>query len=149
MKLPMKISMRWDEKLHFTATGGKHSVGMDTQPPLGSDLAQSPKQLVISGLCGCTAMDVISFLKKHHEVPETFEVDAEVSTTEGVYPAVFTSALLVFRLQGPLTPGRVLEAVELSQTRYCGVSAMLVKAFPIHYVVYLNGKEIGTGAAQF
>jgi putative redox protein len=42
-----------------------------------------------------------------------------------------------------------MESVRLSQTKFCGVSAMLSKAFPIKYVVRLNGQEIGQGQAEF
>lgn len=145
----MKITTRWDQKMTFTASDGAHSARMDTRSPVGSDSALSPKQLVVAGLAGCTAMDVVALLKKHQQPIESFEVDTEVEKSAGGYPEVFTSAFLTFRLQGAIEPGRVLEAVTLSQTRYCGVSAMLSKVFPIRYRIELNGQSIGEGAAQF
>jgi putative redox protein len=145
----MKITTRWNEKMTFTASDGAHSTQMDTRSPIGSDSALTPKQLVVAGLAGCTAMDVVALLKKHQQPLESFEVDTEVEKSSGGYPEVFTGALLIFRLRGQVDPARAIEAVRLSQTRYCGVSAMLSKAFPIRYRIELNGQSIGEGAATF
>jgi putative redox protein len=146
----MKLSTRWKEKMTFVATDGRHEVQMDTKSPVGSDSAQTPKQLVLSGLSGCTAMDVVALLKKYKQPLETFEIDCEVEKSSGGYPEVFTRAQLTFKLTGQLDEARVIEAVVSSQTKYCGVSAMLAKAFPIHYRIELNGKQIGEeGQAKF
>ena len=122
---------------------------MDTRSPIGSDSALTPKQLLVAGLAGCTAMDVVALLKKHQQEVQSFEVETEVEKSSGGYPEVFTSALLTFRLQGAIEPARAIEAVTLSQSKYCGVSAMLSKAFPIRYRIELNGQDIGEGSAKF
>jgi putative redox protein len=145
----MKITTRWNEKMTFTAGDGTHAVQMDTRSPIGSDSALSPKQLVLAGLAGCTAMDVVALLKKHQQPLEAFDVETEVEKTSAGYPEVFSSALLTFKITGQVDPARAIEAVELSQTKYCGVSAMLSKAFPIRYVIELNGQRIGEGSASF
>jgi putative redox protein len=122
---------------------------MDALPPIGNGEAMTPKQLLIAGLCGCTAMDVLSLLKKHRQPLDSFEIEATVEKSEGVHPVVFTSALLKFILKGNLDEVKVIEAVTLSQTKFCGVSAMLSKAFPIRFTVELNGKTISDGSAHF
>jgi putative redox protein len=76
-------------------------------------------------------------------------VRAEISQTSKGYPAVFEKAELTYSAQGSIDGDKFLEAVKLSQTKYCGVSAMLSKSFPIHYRVELNGTEIGRGEAYF
>jgi putative redox protein len=145
----MKITTRWKEKMTFVASDNLHEVPMDTRSPIGSDSALTPKQLVIAGLAGCTAMDVIALLKKHKQPVESFEIESDIEKSSGGYPEVFVSAVMHFRARGSIEPQRFLEAVQLSQTKYCGVSAMLSKAFPIHYKVYLNDQEIGEGEARF
>jgi putative redox protein len=65
------------------------------------------------------------------------------------HPAKFEEATLTFEFTGALDREHVLESVRLSQTLYCGVSAMLADSFPIRYRVLLNGAEIGTGQAAF
>lgn len=122
---------------------------MDAKAPIGSDKAFTPKQLVVAGLAGCTAMDVIALMKKHKQPVDSFEIEAVVEKSGGGYPEVFTGAVLVFRLMGVLDEAKVVEAVTLSQTKYCGVSAMLAKAFPIRYRIEINGKPVGSEGSAF
>ena len=56
---------------------------------------------------------------------------------------------LVFKIKGALNAAKIMEAVTLSQTKYCSVSAMVSKAVPITYTVELNEKNIGSGQANF
>jgi uncharacterized OsmC-like protein len=62
---------------------------------------------------------------------------------------VFEKALITFSVDGEVEGEKLMEAVHLSQTKYCGVSAMLALAFPIEFRVLLNGQEIGRGSAKF
>jgi putative redox protein len=145
----MKVVTKWTEKMQFVASADGHEARMDTKAPIGSDTALTPKQLVVAGLAGCTAMDVIALMKKHKQTVESFEIEADVEKSSGGYPEVFTGASLVFRLQGALDEAKVIEAVTLSQTKYCGVSAMLAKAFPIRYRIEINGKPAGVEGQAF
>jgi putative redox protein len=149
MEVTMKIQCTWHEKMRFSAEADQHKTEMDTKPPIGEGSAHSPKQLLLAAICGCTGMDVVALLKKYKQPIESFQVDAEADSTEGKQPVVFKSVRLTFQLAGPLDSVKVLEAVHLSQTRYCGVSAMLSKATPIFYTVELNGGNIGEGRAEF
>ena len=62
---------------------------------------------------------------------------------------VFTKADIWFRITGTVEPAIAVDAARLSQTKYCGVSAMLSKAFPIEYHVMINGEKVGGGMAEF
>lgn len=135
--------------MRFVADVDNHSVPMDTKPPIGEDTAITPKQMLVAAICGCTGMDVVSLLKKYHQPLSKFEIEAEASVTEGAHPIVFKEVQLVFKIEGALEKEKVLEAITLSQTKYCSVSAMLSKSFPIHYTVQLNSENIGAGNAQF
>ena len=145
----MKLTTKWIEKMQLVSSADGHEVRMDTKAPIGSDTALTPKQLVVAGLAGCTAMDVVALMKKHKQPVESFEIEADVEKSSGGYPEVFTGAVLTFRLRGALDEAKVLEAVTLSQTKYCGVSAMLAKAFPIRFRIELNGKTIGGEGRAF
>lgn len=145
----MKSAIVWKEGMEFEGVMGSHNVRMDAKPPLGKDRGATPKELVAMGLGGCTAMDVVALLKKHKQPLDALRVDIEIQPTTGVQPMVFEKAILVFTVDGDVEAEKLNEAVKLSQTKYCGVSAMLSKAFPIEYRVVLNGNEIGTGAAKF
>ena len=145
----MKLQCTWNDGLKFTAASDNHSVSMDTKPPLGSDTGFSPKQLLLAGICGCTGMDVVALLKKYRQPLETFQIAAETTSTEGGYPEIFKEVHLVFKVNGALDVAKVMEAITLSQTKYCSVSAMVSKTVPITYTVELNGKDIGSGKADF
>lgn len=135
--------------MQFEAEAAGHTVTIDTKSPVGNDSGFSPKELLGISVCGCTAMDVVGLLRKYKQPLESCDVSAEITKTENVYPAVFTEMNLTFDLKGKIEKDKAIEAVHLSQTKYCGVSAMLSKAFPIHYKIVLNGETIGSGTAAF
>ncbi len=146
--MSVQLKTQWIEKLKFSAEDGLHRIDMDAKGPMGTDSAMTPKQLVVAGLCGCTAMDIVSLLKKYKQDLKTFEISAAVETTT-THPMVFSQIQMEFKLNGTLDTSKVLEAITLSQTKFCGVSAMLSKAVPILYTVFVNNENIGSGRADF
>lgn len=141
--------MSWIENMKLEAVSDSNKVTMDAKSPIGHGQAMTPKELVAAGLGGCTAMDVIALLKKHKQNYKTLDVDVDITTTTGVQPATFQKAEVIFNVTGEVDANILLDSVKLSQTKYCGVSAMLVKAFPINYSVILNSIKIGEGQAHF
>jgi putative redox protein len=88
-------------------------------------------ELIAIGLAGCTAMDVISILKKKRQDVTAFEVRVQADTAEQ-HPKVFTQINIEYRIVGrDVDPVAVERALELSQTKYCPAQAMLSKAVPI------------------
>lgn len=135
--------------MSFRAAVRQHTLAMDAKRLAGGDdAAPTPKELVLSGLLGCTAMDVVSLLRKSKSSLASFEVDADASQTEGE-PAVFDAIKLIYKATGEVPAQILLDAVIASQTRYCGVSAMISKTAKIAYEVVLNGISIGQGQAHF
>lgn len=145
----MKITSRWTGSMGFSAETGGHNVSMDAKAPIGGGKSLTPKELVVAGLCGCTGMDVVALLKKHKQPADSLSIEADVTPREGGHPAVFEEVRLRFDVKGAVEPATLLEAVRLSQTKFCGVSAMLSRAFPIFYEVRLNSELIGSGQAEF
>ncbi|MES2770256.1 MAG: OsmC family protein [Bdellovibrionota bacterium] len=145
----MKTTVIWKDGMSFDGIESNHIVPMDAKSPIGKDSAATPKELVAMGLGGCTAMDVIALLKKYKQLPAAFRVDVEIIASTGANPIVFEKAILNFVVDGAVDAEKLTEAIKLSQTKYCGVSAMLSKSFPIEYHVVLNGKEVGEGFAKF
>lgn len=145
----MKAEVVWNESMVFVGTAEEHEVLMDAKAPIGKGSAPTPKQLVAFGMGGCTAMDVMALLKKYKQLPDSLKIDIEIVSVAGKQPAVFESAQLTYLVEGQVEPERLIEAVKLSQSKYCSISAMLSKAFPIRYRVELNGKEIASGQAEF
>jgi len=145
----MKIDLVWSDKMLFEARAGEHRVPVDARPPFGDNRGMTPKELLLSALAGCTAMDVVALLKKHKQKLERFKVEVEAPVSEGGHPKRFTRADVIFDVQGEVDASVLLDSVKASQTMFCGVSAMLSRAFPVAYKVMLNGAVVGEGAASF
>lgn len=145
----MKLGMKWVEGMALEAEADGLTVRMDAKPPIGKRSGLAPKELLLAGMGGCTGMDVIALLKKHKQAFETFHVEVDVDMTTGVHPSTFTKGVITYSVTGPVDAEILNHSVMLSQTQYCGVNAMLAKAFPISYVVHLNGQNIGSGEAHF
>lgn len=144
----MKAVLNWTGQIQFDGTVGDHTVKLDSKPPVGRDEGFTPKELVALGIGGCTAMDVVALLRKHKQQVESFSVEVDTNQTNQ-HPVVFSDVHLIFRVNGPVDENVLKESVELSQTKYCGVSAMIAKTAEIQFRVVLNEKQICTGRANF
>lgn len=97
----------------------------------GSNAAIRPKELLLLSLGGCTASDVASILKKKRVKLDDFEINLTADATED-YPQVYTKIHIEYVFYGKDIQAKDVErAIELSQTKYCGVTAMLSKAMEI------------------
>jgi putative redox protein len=144
----MMLTTTWKGKYHFESTDGVNVTLMDTKKPHGDGSALSPKQLALAAVCGCTAMDVYAHTNKHKQPPKTLRIEADAPLTEG-HPAVFAHITLDYFFEGEIPSALAVEAVRLSQTKYCGVSAMMAKSCPIRYRVHMNGSLVNEGEAKF
>ena len=117
----------WKEKQRFDgiATSG-HKIAVDGDKTSGN----SPMELVLIGLCGCTGYDVVSILQKKREPFTSLEVRAEAERAAGP-PSVYTAIKLIYRVGGNVSRKAVEDAVRLSKEKYCSVSAMLAKTAKI------------------
>ena len=79
----MKSVLNWTEGMKFTAASDNHSVDMDAKSPIGKGSAITPKELILAGLGGCTAMDVIALMRKHKQEVQSFEVEVDAPTIKG------------------------------------------------------------------
>jgi len=126
---------------------GGVSARMDTKKPYGDETAPSPKELCLASVTGCSAMDLIVYFNKYKQPLKSLRIEADAPVIKG-HPAVFESVMLDFYIEG-VEEKHALEAVKRSQTKECGVSAMISKACPIYYRVHLEGKLVGEGQAKF
>ncbi|RFA31230.1 peroxiredoxin [Alkalilimnicola ehrlichii] len=125
----MRATVKWVEEATFEGTAGSgHKVIMDGPPDAGGrDLGVRPMEMLLLGLGGCTAFDVVYILKRgRHPVEDcTVEIEAERAETE---PKVFTRIHLHYKVAGNgLKEPAVKRAVELSAEKYCSASIMLGK----------------------
>ncbi len=108
----------------------------------GENRGPRPKGLILCGLAGCTGMDVVSILKKMRV--EDYKLDIIVNGEQTKeHPKIYSSIYLEFVFVGVDLPiEKLKKAVELSETRYCGVSAMLKKSSEITIKIKLNGEYL-------
>ena len=118
----------WTDKDRFLGEASSgHALVVDTAE-LKS--ASSPVELVLIGLCGCTASDVVSILRKKREPFTGLEVFAQAERASD-HPKVVTHIKLVYRVRGNVNHKAMEDAVRLSKEKYCSVSAMLEKTAAI------------------
>ncbi len=119
----------WKGDMTFEGSSGAYPGGVirfdADEASGGHDQGFRPMELLLTALAGCTAMDVISILKKKKQDVTGLEVE-----TEGVvvdeYPRVYSHITILYRVTGhAVDPVAVARAIELSETRYCSVSGML------------------------
>jgi putative redox protein len=122
--------------------GSGHWALMDGSAKFrGSEGANSPKELVLVGLGGCTGADVTSILHKMREKIKRFEINLDAETASE-HPKVFTKIHITYKFWGKdLKPENIEKAISLSQEKYCSVSAMLKKSIPITYSHEINSDD--------
>jgi putative redox protein len=138
--LKHEINCAWAGDMAFEADIMGHKLRMDiAEADGGHDSGLRPKPLILASLAGCTGLDVVSILRKMRQPLSWFNmrVEGELSQEQ---PARYTSFRLVyeFKASDGLDQAKVRQAVELSQEKYCGVSATLKFAGPVDWdIAYL------------
>jgi putative redox protein len=126
-----EASVTWIAEQRFDGiAGSQHKVLVDGDKKAGN----SPMELVLIALCGCTGYDVASILRKKREPFTSLEVQAQAERAS-VPPTVYTEIRLVYRLGGKVSRKAVEDAVRLSEEKYCSVAAMLNKTARITYSI--------------
>lgn len=136
----MDAKVTWINNLSFSGTadsgymiplGGKKEVG-------GNEDGFLPMELFAIGLAGCTAMDVISILKKMRQEVTSFEVKVHANRVDQ-HPKIFSEMLIEYVLSGEnLDPQAVEKAVTLSEERYCPGQAILSKSAQIRHKITIE-----------
>jgi putative redox protein len=149
----MTAKARLMEGMRFMAESGSgHIVNLDASVEHGgADLGFRPMELLLVGLAGCTAMDVISILRKKRQVVRGYTVAVSGVRAE-TDPKVFTEITVEHRVFGhEVDPEAVRRAIELSESRYCGAGAMLGKTARLTHTFRIledDGLESGAQVAE-
>jgi putative redox protein len=126
-RMSKTAAVTWKGDMHFTATTDTgFGLTLDADPSVGGqDMGFRPLELMLVSLAGCTAMDVISILKKKRQDVTGFEVRVE-GDQAGDHPKVYTDIRVLYIVRGRnIDPAAVERSIELSETKYCPASAML------------------------
>lgn len=109
----------------------------------GNGNGMRPMQTVLAALCGCSAVDVVSILKKQKQELTGFKILVDGEREHGKEPSVWETVDLVFELTGNVEPNKGFRAVKLSVDKYCSVAETVRRAgATISYKVVVNGEEV-------
>src|ERR1700756_4094735 len=123
-----EASAIWTDNDRFLGIStSRHAIVVDAAK---EKTANSPMELVLIGLCGCTGSDVVSILRKKREPFTSLEVRAQAERAPEP-PTVYTEIKLTYRVGGEVSRKAVEDAVRLSKEKYCSVSAMLERTAKI------------------
>ena len=124
-----------DEHRFVGESDSSHGIVVDADKKTGN----SPIELVLIGLCGCTGYDVASILTKKREPFSSLEVSAKAERAAEP-PSVYTSIRLLYKVGGKVSRKAMEDAVRLSKEKYCSVSAMLEKTAKITVEIEYTGE---------
>jgi putative redox protein len=137
----MKARVKWIQDVTFVAESGSgHAVVLDGAPDAGGrNIGFRPMEMLLIGLGGCSAFDVLMILKRGREpvVDCVVELDGERATTD---PKVFTKIDMLYKVTGNnLDPKKVERAVTLSAEKYCSATKMMSATAAItHRIEIIN-----------
>jgi putative redox protein len=135
----MDAEVRWKGRLSFTGTADSgFEVALGSFPEVGGDNdGFRPMELMALSLAGCTAMDVISILRKKRQEVSDFQVKVSTERADG-HPKVFTKARIEYHAAGQgISENAMIRAVELSAESYCPAQAMLGRIIPLELKYYI------------
>jgi len=141
----MEVNIEWKDGMAFETEHEGFKMMIDADEKVGGlGRGPSPKGLTLVSLGGCTGMDVVSILKKMKVVFDTFnvKVDAELATE---HPKKFEKIVIYYNFEGKgleNSVAKIKKAINLSEERYCGVSASLKPQVDIKNKLIINGTEV-------
>ena len=127
------------EDLAFEVELQGHKFMIDADEKYGGkDRGPRPKALLLSGLAGCTGMDVASILGKMQMPYDSFALEIDAQQNDE-HPIVYTAIHIKYIFTGSeLDISKIEKAIKLSQNKYCGVNEMLGKTAEISYEIVAN-----------
>ena len=140
----MESKVVWRDGMAFDAHLDGSSFVIDASEEFGGrGLGPKPKVLLLTALVGCTALDVISILAKMRVEVGSFEVSAAGELADE-HPKKFERIRVTYHVEGEdVDVKKLIRAVDLSNERYCGVSATLKPSVEIVNEILLNGTPVG------
>jgi len=132
-----KTTTKWKHdrvfESHMVHANNPHGIIIDGDRKLGP----GPKSLLLSGVAGCSGIDVLDILDKMRIVYSDFSIDVEAEQTDE-HPKVYKDINITYHIRtDEENEEKIRKAIELSLDKYCGVSAMLKKNSAIHYKLQL------------
>ncbi len=125
----MKVNLILEEGMRLRAANERWmTTYFDTNTDDHVPTAASPMEVMLEAMGACSAMDVLSILRKQRKTIAGFRIDIDGERAKE-YPKVYTTAHLVYTLTSPdATLTELTRAIELSHEKYCSASAMFIRS---------------------
>lgn len=139
----MKVKLtRTNDAFQFKATGAAgESALLDAASEIGgSDQGIRPMEMVLMGLAGCSAFDIVHILKKQRQDLKDLDIEVEGQRRSKV-PKIFTDIHMNFILTGNVDPAKAERAVQLSVEKYCSVHEMIKSVVNITWSMQIKSTE--------
>lgn len=126
------VNIKWTGNMSWETELFGHKLTLDAGIENGGDdKGPRPKALMLTALAGCTGMDVVSILKKMRVEVEDLQIIVEGDLTDE-HPKYYKTMHVIYQFKGKDLPmDKLKKAVNLSDEKYCGVSALYKKAIPV------------------
>lgn len=127
----------------FEATDAKgHKVMMDSSSETGGlDSGVRPMQMLLMGLGGCSAIDIVMILKKQRQTIDDFTINITGEREPDKVPSLWSNIKIIINLKGNIDEEKALRACELSMNKYCSVSETLRRGGTnLTWELKINGK---------
>lgn len=112
----------------------RNAVTMDASPSIGgTGRGFRPMEILLAGLGGCSAIDVVLILQKSRQPLDDIQVIVDGHRQEGVEPSLFDHIQVTYKLKGKFTDEAAQRAVDLSMNKYCSVAKTLEKSAEIRW----------------
>lgn len=140
-----EIETQWMGKMQFNSLVNGHTIIMDAPEKVGGeDSGPIPKPFVLTALSGCTGMDIVAILRKAQKQVDDLNIKV-IGELSKQAPIEYVAIHVVYDFKGNIScKEAALDAVTISQEKYCGVSHMLRKALPVTWEVNYNGQQLFT-----
>ncbi len=125
MKKTARVSWKGTDNNFAGELGSGYTF--DISGNAGPENGAGPMELLLAGVAGCTAIDIVHILRKQRQDVSGVEVEIEAERATD-YPMVYTSAEVTYIVRGDVTESAVVKAIELSEEKYCSASIMFKRS---------------------
>jgi putative redox protein len=141
----MEVSLeRINEDYLFEVSNANgHKVLLDNKSKTSGEVqGVSPMELLLMGVAGCSAIDIVAILNKQKIDPKVLKMEVKGHRHADAVPSLFYQIDILIHLEGDFSPEKAKRAAQLSYDKYCSVSKTLEHTAKIDHKVILNGTEV-------
>ncbi len=135
----MKVQLERKNNAYWFQGTGKNPVPVNID---NGEKGASPMELILMGVGGCSAVDIVSILTKQKQEITGYTMEVSGERQEVAQARPFKSMHVAIYLEGKIAAAKAKKAADLSFHKYCSVSLTLEPQVPITYTIYVNGEKI-------